>query len=77
MNESQIPFSPARSEWLAGAALIFILVIFPATLLAYQFWLRPVLADIRTIEIVAAAPEAGGFQPDSIRVAAGNELITQ
>ncbi len=66
--------SQNRSEWLVRAALMLILVIFPTALLAYQFWLRPLLSDIHMIEIVAAAPEAGGFQPDAIRVAAGERV---
>ncbi|MCG3212523.1 MAG: hypothetical protein FOGNACKC_06193 [Anaerolineae bacterium] len=46
----------------------------PAAILGYQFGLRPALAGVRTIDIIAAAPEAGGFQPDSIRVAAGETV---
>jgi plastocyanin/mono/diheme cytochrome c family protein len=63
-----------RSEPLALMAVLLILVVLPAAVLGYQFFLRPALADIRTIDIVAAAPEAGGFQPDSIRVAAGETV---
>jgi len=74
MSELQTKTSSRQSEWLARITLILILVIFPSALLGYQFWLRPALADIRTIEIVAAAPEAGGFQPDVIRVAAGEKV---
>lgn len=68
------PSSHNRGEWFFRVILILILVIFPATLLGYQFWLRPLLSDIRTIDIVAAAPEAGGFQPEAIRVAAGETV---
>ncbi|MEW5957399.1 MAG: c-type cytochrome [Chloroflexota bacterium] len=63
-----------RSEWPALAALVLILVIFPAAILSYQFFIRPAVAEVRTIDIIAAAPEAGGFQPDSIRVAAGETV---
>jgi plastocyanin/mono/diheme cytochrome c family protein len=63
-----------RSESLAIFALLLILVGLPVGLLGYQFLLRPALADVRTIDIVAAAPEEGGFQPDSIRVAAGETV---
>jgi plastocyanin/mono/diheme cytochrome c family protein len=63
-----------HAEWLALAALVVILVIFPAAILGYQFLVRPSLSDIRTIDIVAAAPEAGGFQPDSVRVTAGETV---
>ena len=70
----ELPSHPNRSEWLSRAALGLILAIFPAALLGYQFWLRPALSDLRTIDIVAAAPEAGGFQPDAVRVAAGETV---
>jgi plastocyanin/mono/diheme cytochrome c family protein len=63
-----------RGELLAIVALIAILIALPVTLLGYQFVLRPALADVRTIDIVAAAPEAGGFQPDAIRVPAGETV---
>jgi plastocyanin/mono/diheme cytochrome c family protein len=63
-----------RGEVLALVALILILVALPVTLLGYQFVIRPALADVRTIDIVAAAPEEGGFQPDAIRVAAGETV---
>lgn len=74
MIEPHSPRQSARSEWLAGAALLLILVVFPAVLLGYQFWFRQAWAGIRIIDIVAAAPEEGGFQPDSIRVAAGERV---
>ncbi len=63
-----------RGESLAIVALLLILVALPAGVLGYQFLLRPALADVRTIDIVAAAPEDGGFEPDSIRVAAGETV---
>jgi plastocyanin/mono/diheme cytochrome c family protein len=63
-----------RGEAFALIALILILVGLPVAALGYQFTLRPVLADVRTIDIVAAAPEKGGFQPESIRVAAGETV---
>jgi len=63
-----------RSELLALATLLLVVIGLPVTILGYQFGLRPALAGVRTIDIVAAAPEAGGFQPDSIRVAAGETV---
>ncbi len=62
------------SERIALAALILTLVVLPAILLGYQFVLRPALSDVRVIDIVAAAPEAGGFQPDTIRIPAGDRV---
>ena len=66
--------STRPSEWLAWGALVLILVVFPVAVLGYQFLARPALAEVRTIDIIAAAPEAGGFQPESIRVAAGETV---
>lgn len=66
--------SGRRSESLSLIILTLILVVLPALLLGYQFVLRPALAGVRVIDVVAAAPEAGGFQPDSIRVAAGETV---
>jgi plastocyanin/mono/diheme cytochrome c family protein len=66
--------SMERGESLAILALILILVGLPAAALGYQSVLRPALAEVRTIDIVAAAPEAGGFQPDAVRIAAGETV---
>jgi len=63
-----------HSEWIAWLALGLILVGLPAAVLGYQFFLRPALAEARTVDIVAAAPEAGGFQPENIRLAAGETV---
>jgi plastocyanin/mono/diheme cytochrome c family protein len=63
-----------RSEVFALIALVLISIVLPSALLGYQFALRPALADIRTVDILAAAPEAGGFRPDTIRVAAGERV---
>jgi mono/diheme cytochrome c family protein/plastocyanin len=63
-----------HTEWIAWVALGLILIGLPAAVLGYQFFLRPALAEARTIDIVAAAPEAGGFQPENIRVAAGETV---
>jgi plastocyanin/mono/diheme cytochrome c family protein len=63
-----------QGELFALIALILILVGLPVTVLGYQFLLRPGLAKVRTIDIVAAAPEAGGFHPDTLRTAAGETV---
>lgn len=63
-----------RGEFVVLIVLVLILVVLPATILGYQFVLRRALSDMRTIDIVAAAPEAGGFRPDAIRVAAGERV---
>jgi plastocyanin len=64
-----------RSERLARLALIFILIGLPLIALGYQFVVRPALSPVRVIDVIAAAPERGGFQPDSIRVQRG-ETVT-
>jgi len=74
MSEIQPENTQGRGEHLALIALVIILIGIPAVILGYQFFLRPALADVRTIDIVAAAPEAGGFQPETIRVAAGETV---
>jgi plastocyanin/mono/diheme cytochrome c family protein len=64
----------ARSEAIAIAATLLILVAFPAGVIVYQFVVRPALADVRTIEITARIPESGGFAPETIRIAAGETV---
>lgn len=63
-----------RSELLARLILLLILAGLPLALFGYQFVWRPALAGVRTIDIVAAAPEGGGFQPDTLRLAAGERV---
>jgi mono/diheme cytochrome c family protein/plastocyanin len=66
--------SGRRSERLSLIVLALILIVLPALLLGYQFVVRPWLAGVRVIDVVAAAPEAGGFRPDTIRLAAGERV---
>jgi mono/diheme cytochrome c family protein len=63
-----------RRELAVWVVLVLILVVLPVTILGYQFVLRPRLSEVRVIDIVAAAPEAGGFQPDAVRVPAGERV---
>ncbi len=67
--------NPQRRERIFLLMAILLVVGLPATALGYEYVLRPALDLHRTINIRAAVPEAGGFQPDSIRVAAG-ETVT-
>lgn len=60
-----------RREAFAIIIVLLILVGLPVATLGYQGWLRPVLAPTHTVDVKAAAPEAGGFQPDSIQVEVG------
>jgi mono/diheme cytochrome c family protein/plastocyanin len=63
-----------RREILACAVALLIVIGLPVAALGYQYRLRPALAPTRIIDIRAAAPEAGGFQPDSIQVEAGEKV---
>jgi plastocyanin/cytochrome c5 len=63
-----------RREWIARIVLLLILVGLPTLILGYQFWIRQSTNSIRVIDILAASPEAGGFQPDSIQVEAGQTV---
>src|SRR5512138_2489829 len=64
-----------RRELMARLLLLLILLILPLGILVYQYWLRPGIASPRVIDVVAAVPEAGGFQPNAISVQAG-ETVT-
>ncbi len=61
-------------ERLALITLALILIGLPLAVFGYQYGLRPALSGGRTIDILAAAPEAGGFQPDSIAVQKGEKV---
>ncbi len=67
-------FLADRAEQRAIIALIFIVIGVPVIILGYQFGIRPRLNTIRTIDIVAAAPENGGFQPAAFEVNAGETI---
>jgi plastocyanin len=64
-----------RRERIALTLLLLILVVMPLVALGYQQWLRPVLAPNRVIDVIAAVPETGGFQPKAISVSSG-ETVT-
>jgi plastocyanin/mono/diheme cytochrome c family protein len=64
-----------RREVIALAIALSIVIGLPITVLGYQRWLRPALAHNRVIDIIAAVPESGGFQPAAITVEAG-EAVT-
>ena len=64
-----------RRERLALLVTLLILFGLPLGILGYQYWVRPSLSPVPVVEIRAAVPEAGGFQPDSIQVNVG-EAIT-
>ncbi len=64
-----------RREVIALVITFSILIGLPVGILGYERWLRPALAPNRIIDVIAAVPEAGGFQPGSIKVEAG-ETVT-
>ncbi len=64
-----------RRERLALLLLCLIVFGLPAAVLGYQFALRPLLSPVRVIDITAAVPEAGGFQPGAINVQAGETVL--
>ncbi len=64
-----------RGERLALFVVGLIVIGLPVLVIGYQYGLRPSMSSPRVIDIRAAAPENGGFQPDSIRVMAG-ETVT-
>ena len=55
-----------RREWIARVAVAVILIGLPTVFLGYEYVLRPLLSSVRVIDITAAVPEAGGFQPAEI-----------
>jgi hypothetical protein len=59
-----------RRERIARTLVLLIVVVMPLAVISYQQWLRPVLAPNRVIDIIAAVPETGGFQPKAISVRA-------
>jgi plastocyanin/mono/diheme cytochrome c family protein len=64
-----------RWEVIALFITLSIVIGLPVAVLGYQRWLRPALAPNRVIDIIAAVPESGGFQPGAITISAG-ETVT-
>ena len=62
-----------KSELFAFGVVIFLVVIFPASLLGYQS-ARSSEPGVRTIDITARMPDDGGFAPDVIRVNRGERV---
>ncbi|MEJ5199570.1 MAG: c-type cytochrome [Anaerolineae bacterium] len=63
-----------RQELFALGVMVLVVVILPAGIFGYQAWrVRP--ADgVRVIEVVARAPEWGGFSPDRLTLRAGETV---
>jgi len=54
--------------------LLWLLIPLPALFIGLRH-AQPVMGGLRVIDVVAAIPEAGGFQPDSIQVQAGEKVL--
>lgn len=61
-------------ERLAQLGVAVVLVGLPLAVFAWRLGLFTEPTDMPTLNIVAAAPENGGFQPDALRVAAGQPV---
>ena len=62
-----------KNELFAFGVVVFLVVIFPASLLGYQS-ARSSAPGVRTIDIAARMPDDGGFVPDVIRVNRGERV---
>ena len=64
-----------RREHIALLTIALILIGLPVAVFSYELGVRPSQAAHRVIDVTAAAPEAGGFQPAHVEVAVG-ETVT-
>jgi cytochrome c oxidase subunit 2 len=62
-----------RRELFALGVVLLVLVAFPAGIFGYQAW-RTASAGVKIVEIVARAPELGGFSPDRLTLRAGETV---
>jgi mono/diheme cytochrome c family protein/plastocyanin len=64
-----------KQELLALCALLIILIGFPVSVFAYQYvYLPTTYGEIKVIDLVARAPEAGGWDPEYITVNRGDTV---
>jgi cytochrome c oxidase subunit 2 len=63
-----------KQELLALCGVLLILVGFPVGVLTYQYVYLPNTRETRVIELVARAPEAGGWLPEVITVNKGDTV---
>ena len=67
--------SRSKGELFALGVVLLVLVAFPAGIFGYQAWrLRPASAGVKIMEIVARAPEQGGFSPDRLTMQVGETV---
>ena len=65
--------SRVRQELFALGVVALVLVVFPAGIFGYQAW-RTASAGVKIVEIVARAPEQGGFSPDRLSLRVGETV---
>ena len=65
--------SRIKGEVFALGVVFAVLVAFPAGIFGYQAW-RVASAGVKTVDIVARAPEQGGFSPDRLSLRVGEPV---
>ncbi|MBK9094191.1 MAG: c-type cytochrome [Anaerolineae bacterium] len=65
--------SRIKEELFALGVVLVVLVAFPAGIFGYQAW-RTASAGVKIVEIVARAPEQGGFSPDRLSLRVGETV---
>jgi len=66
-------FNP-RQEILAALVVLLILAGLPVAVLGYRYAQRPGSEGVRTFDVVAQVPEAGGWEPERITVRQGERV---
>jgi plastocyanin len=64
----------SRIRFRAPKQLLWALVLLPALMIGLQHQ-QPIIGGLRIVDVTANVPEAGGFQPASIRVEAGDKVM--
>ncbi len=62
-----------KREIFALVVIVLLVILFPASLFGYQAW-RTNPSDARVIDVIANAPDAGGWQPATIQVNVGERV---
>jgi mono/diheme cytochrome c family protein/plastocyanin len=65
--------SRGKGELFALGVVLLVLVAFPAGIFGYQAW-RVASAGVKTVDIIARAPEQGGFSPDRLSLRVGETV---